>query len=129
MPDLQKAESAKVLIVDDSAFMRNILKDILVSNGFSRIYEAGDGLQAIETFKKYKPDLITMDLILPGPDGLHTLKEILSIDKNARIVMITTVGQDHVIKEAMNLGAKDFVVKPFESSKIIKVVGKVLTSN
>ncbi|MGQ0638876.1 MAG: response regulator, partial [Nitrososphaerota archaeon] len=64
---MEKGDSTKVLIVDDSSFMRNILKDILVSNGFSRIYEAGDGPQAIESFKKHKPDLITMDLIMPGP--------------------------------------------------------------
>lgn len=126
---MEKDDSAKVLIVDDSSFMRNILKDILVSNGFSQIYEAGDGPQAIKSFKKHKPDLITMDLIMPGPDGLQVLKEILTIDKNAKIVMVTTMGQDHVIKQAINLGAKDFVVKPFESSKIVKVVEKVLTSS
>lgn len=128
MRDMQKVEFTKALIVDDSAFMRNILKDILLANGFSCVYEAKDGLEALETFKKYKPDLITMDFIMPGLDGLQALKEILTIDKNAKIIMVTTMGQDRVVKEAMNIGAKDYVIKPFESSKIVKVVERVLTS-
>lgn len=125
---MKKTQSAKALIVDDSAFMRSILKDILLANGFSHIYEAGDGPEAVETFKKYKPDVVTMDFIMPGQDGLQVLKKILAIDESAKIIMVTTVGQDHVVKHAIELGAKDYVVKPFESSKIITVVEKVLTS-
>lgn len=125
---MKKTQSAKALIVDDSAFMRKILKDILLANGFSHIYEAANGQEAVETFKKYKPDVVTMDFIMPGPDGLQVLKEILAIDESAKIVMVTTVGQDHVVKQAIELGATDYVVKPFESSKIIRVVEKVLTS-
>lgn len=125
---MKKTQSAKALIVDDSAFMRSILKDILLANGFSHIYEARDGPEAVETFKKYKPDVVTMDFIMPGQDGLQVLKKILAIDESAKIIMVTTVGQDHVVKQAIELGAKDYVVKPFESSKIITVVEKVLTS-
>lgn len=123
---MQQKRFLKALVVDDAAFMRTVLKDILLENGFSRIYEAKDGREAITVFKKYRPDLVTMDVIMPDTDGLQSTKAILEFDQNAKIVMVTSVGQEHIVKEAIKLGAKNYVVKPFQVSAIKSVIDRIL---
>lgn len=118
--------SAKALVVDDSSFMRTVLKDILLANGLSEIYEARDGKEAIEAYRKYKPDIITMDIIMPGTNGLWAMKTILGIDPKAKIIVVTSIGQENVVEQAMKFGAKDYVKKPFEPTAIAKVVDRLL---
>lgn len=121
--------TAKVLVVDDAAFMRVVLKDILIQNGLaSQIFEASDGVLAVEAYKKNRPDLVTMDVNMPRADGLQALKSILQIDPKAKIIMVTSVEQKHIVQEAMKGGAKDYVVKPFERSKVGMIVNRVLRS-
>lgn len=116
----------RALVVDDAAFMRAVLRDILVSNGISTVYEAKDGAAAVEAFRKYRPDVVTMDIIMPEMDGLQALRAILEIDREARVIMVTSVGQEHVIKQAMTLGAKNYLTKPFEKAAVAKVVMNTL---
>jgi two-component system chemotaxis response regulator CheY len=118
---------AKILVVDDASFMRVVLKDLLVSNGFvSEIYEAGDGLAAVEAYKKFRPDIVTMDVNMPKADGIQALKAIMQFDPKARVIMVTSVEQKHIVQDAMKAGAKDYVVKPFERSSVALVISKVL---
>lgn len=114
------------LVVDDSAFMRGVLRDILASSGFSTIYEAQDGIEAVKIFSKHRPDLVTMDIIMPGPDGLQTTQELLKIDSNAKIVIATSVGQEQTMQEALKIGAKGFLVKPFQASAVKELLRQVL---
>lgn len=121
--------SAKALIVDDAAFMRVVLKDIFVQNGLAaEVYEAGDGVMAFEAYKKYKPDIVTMDVNMPKADGVAALKAIMQFDPKAKVVMVTSLEQKHIVQDAMKYGAKDYVVKPFEKSRVGIVINKVLRS-
>lgn len=121
--------SAKALVVDDAAFMRVVLKDILLQNGLaSEVYEASDGLMAVEAYKKIKPDIVTMDVNMPKADGVAALKAILQIDPRAKVVMVTSVEQKHIVQDAMKHGAKDYVVKPFEKSRVGIVINRILRS-
>ena len=124
---MSEGSAAKILIVDDAAFMRVVLKDILTSNGYSTIYEAGDGASAISSYKMYKPDLLTMDINMPGVDGLQALKTILEINPMAKIIMVTSIEQKHVVQKAIKLGAKDYVTKPFDRANVAAVVSKTLS--
>ena len=123
---MSEENAAKILIVDDAAFMRVVLKDILTTSGYSTIYEAGDGAAAVQSYKIHKPDLVTMDINMPGMDGLQALKSILEINPVAKIVMVTSVEQKHIVQKAIKLGAKDYVAKPFDRTNVSVVVGKVL---
>jgi two-component system chemotaxis response regulator CheY len=125
MPD---RGTTKILVVDDASFMRAVLKDILHANGFTNIYEASDGTLAVDGFRKYKPDIVTMDVNMPNMDGVQALRSILQIDPRAKVIMVTSVEQRHVVQEAMKLGAKDYVVKPFERNMVSTVVNRVLRS-
>jgi len=118
--------AAKILIVDDAAFMRVVLKDILTSNGYSTIYEAGDGTSAITSYKTNKPDLVTMDINMPGIDGLQALKSVLEVNPMAKVIMVTSVEQKHIVQKALKLGAKDYVTKPFDRTNVAAVVSKIL---
>ncbi len=120
--------SAKALVVDDSSFARTILKDILSDMGFSVIYEAKDGKEAVDVFVQQKPDLVTMDIIMPRSDGLQALREIIGIEPHANVIMVSALGQDRVVEEALKLGAKGFVVKPFMPSKIKEIVRMIFRS-
>ena len=123
MPD----GSAKILVVDDASFMRVVLKDILKQNGLaSEIIEAGDGVEAVQKFMQHKPDLVTMDVNMPKADGIQALKGILKIDQGAKVVMVTSVEQKHIVQEAIKSGARDYVVKPFDRSNVPLVLNKVL---
>lgn len=118
----------KVLVVDDAVFMRTILKDVLNSNGFPNIIEAGDGAAAVEAYKKNKPNLVTMDINMPGTDGIAALKSIMAIDPAAKVIMVTSVEQKQIVQDAIKLGAKDYIVKPFDKNMVAAVLNKVLRS-
>lgn len=118
--------SAKVLIVDDAAFMRMMLKDILTKNGYEVIGEAGDGEQAVEMYKELSPDLVTMDITMPEKDGITALKEIKAYDPNAKVIMCSAMGQQAMVLDAIQAGARDFVVKPFQADRVIEAVKKTV---
>jgi len=121
--------NVKFLIVDDASFMRIVLKDILISHGLaSQIYEAGDGLAAVEAYKQFKPDVVTMDINMPKADGVQALQSILRINPGAKVVMVTAVEQKHVVRDAMKAGARDYVVKPFDRANVALVISKVIKS-
>jgi two-component system chemotaxis response regulator CheY len=123
------AGNVKFLIVDDASFMRIVLKDILISHGLaSEIYEAGDGLAAVEAYKQFKPDVVTMDINMPKADGVQALQSILRIDPRAKVVMVTAVEQKHIVRDAMKSGARDYVVKPFDRANVALVISKVIKS-
>jgi len=118
--------STKILVVDDALFMRTILKDILNSNGFTNILEAGDGAAAIDMYRKNKPDITTMDVNMPGTDGMQALKSIMAMDPAAKIIMVTSVEQKQIMQDAIKAGAKDYVVKPFDRAMVSAVLSKVM---
>jgi two-component system chemotaxis response regulator CheY len=116
----------KILIVDDAAFMRMMIKDILTKNGYEVVGEADNGAKAIEKYKELNPDLVIMDITMPEVDGIQAVKEIKKIDNNARIVMCSAMGQQAMVIESIQAGAKDFIVKPFQADRVIEAVKKVL---
>jgi len=120
--------SAKVLVVDDASFMRVVLKDILTANGFQNIIEAADGAAAISAYQQYCPDITTMDINMPVVDGMQALRNILQVNPNAKVIMVTSVEQKHIILEAIKLGARDYIVKPFERNMVATVINRVLRS-
>lgn len=117
---------AKILLVDDAAFMRMMVKDTLTKNGYTDIYEAADGVQAVEKYNEIHPDLVIMDITMPNMDGLAALKAIRTIDANASVVMCSAMGQEAMVIEAIKSGAKDFIVKPFKPDRILKTVTTIL---
>lgn len=116
----------RVLIVDDAAFMRMMLKDILTKNGYQIAGEAPNGLKAVELYKLEKPDVVTMDITMPEMDGIQALKEIKAVDPNARVIMCSAMGQQAMVMEAIKSGAKDFIVKPFQPERVLESLKKVL---
>jgi two-component system, chemotaxis family, chemotaxis protein CheY len=117
---------ARVLVVDDAAFMRKMVSDALAKGGHEVVGEAGNGVEAIQRFQELKPDLMTLDITMPEKDGLAALAEIVAADPSARVVMCSALGQESKVLEAIKLGAKDFVVKPFQPARVIEAVGKAL---
>jgi len=117
---------AKVLIADDSAFMRKILINTLKKIGHTDIVEASDGEESVNKFKTDKPDLVLLDIIMEKKDGIEVLKEVKTANKDAKVIMVSAVGQEQMVKEAMSLGANDFIVKPFNSAKVEETIKKVL---
>jgi len=120
---------AKILIVDDAIFMRKMLSDILVKDGHEIAGEAENPKEAINLYKKIKPDVVTMDIIMPEIDGIDAnkaIKEIISFDPNARILMVSAMGQQETVVEAIQAGAKDFIVKPFQPSNVTSAVKRLL---
>lgn len=120
------ATSKRVLIVDDSAFMRDIIKDIFAAGGFAVAGEAGNGVEAVEKFRELKPDLVTMDLVMPYRNGIDATREILRTDAKALVVMCSALGQETMVMEAIEAGAVDFIVKPPRAEDVLAVVKKVL---
>ncbi|NLM96998.1 MAG: response regulator [Halanaerobiaceae bacterium] len=116
----------RILIVDDSAFMRRTLRKILEKAGFEVIGEAADGGTAIEKYKELKPDVVTMDITMPGINGIETVKNILAINDKARIIMCSAIGQQGIIIEALQAGAKEYLIKPFRESLVIETINKVM---
>ncbi len=118
--------SKGILIVDDASFMRMMIKDILTKNGFEVVDEAENGAKAIEKYEELKPDLVIMDITMPEVDGIEAVKEIKKIDSNANIVMCSAMGQQAMVIEAIQAGAKDFIVKPFQADRVLEAVKKAL---
>ena len=116
----------KILIVDDAAFMRMMLRDICVSEGYKVVGEAGNGVQGIEMYKEKTPDLVTLDITMPEMDGLLALKEIKKIDPNAKVIMCSAMGQQAMVIEAIQSGALDFIVKPFDKDRVKETLAKNL---
>ncbi|QMV40160.1 response regulator [Cohnella cholangitidis] len=116
----------RILIVDDAAFMRMMIRDILTKNGYEVVGEAQDGAQAIEKYKEFNPDLITMDITMPEMDGITALKEIRKLDSNAKVIMCSAMGQQAMVIDAIQAGAKDFIVKPFQADRVIEAIKKTL---
>ena len=117
---------AKVLLVDDAAFMRMVVKDTLTKNGFTDLYEAADGVEAVEKYKEVQPDLVIMDITMPNMDGLEALKTIKAQYPDAKIIMCSAMGQEAMVVEAIKSGAKDFTVKPFKPDRILKAGQQIL---
>ncbi len=118
--------SAKILIVDDAAFMRMMIKNILVKEGYEVVGEAENGAQAVEKYKELNPDLVTMDITMPEMDGISAVKEIMKINSGAKVVMCSAMGQQAMVIDAIQAGAKDFIVKPFQADRVIEAISKVL---
>lgn len=117
---------AKILIVDDNAFMRNTIKGVLTQAGFEIAGEASDGVEAVSSYSSAKPDLVTMDITMPNMDGVEALKELLKQDPTAKVVMVSAMGQESLVVEAVTAGAVDFVVKPFEADRVVDAINKAL---
>jgi two-component system chemotaxis response regulator CheY len=114
------------LIVDDALFMRMMIKDILRNAGVEVVGEAENGAEAVTMYDKLRPDLVTMDIVMPEMDGIEAVKQILKGDPAARVIMCSAMGQQPLVVEALEAGAKDFIVKPFQPSKVIETVNKTL---
>jgi two-component system, chemotaxis family, chemotaxis protein CheY len=117
---------ARILVVDDAAFMRMMLKNIILELGHEVVGEAGNGQQALAMFQELQPDLVTMDITMPDMDGIAAVKEIRAVDPNAKIIMVSAMGQQALVLEAIQSGAKDFIVKPFEKERIRDAIQRVL---
>lgn len=117
---------ARVLIVDDAAFMRKLLTDALTSGGHEVVGEAGNGVEAVARWQELRPELTTLDITMPEKDGLAALAEIMAIDPSAKVIMCSALGQEGKVLEAVKLGAKDFVVKPFQPPRVLEAVEKAL---
>ncbi len=115
----------KVLIVDDAAFMRMLLKDIITKAGYEVVGEASNGAEAIEKYKELKPDIVTMDITMPEMNGIEATKGILKIDPNANVIMCSAMGQQMMVVEAIQAGAKDFIVKPFQQGRVVEALSKI----
>ena len=117
---------ARVLVVDDAAFMRKVVTDALAAGGHDVIGQAGNGAEAVEQFAALRPELTTLDITMPDKDGLEALSEIMTIDPEAKVLMCSALGQESKVIESIKLGAKDFVVKPFQPERLLEAVGKAL---
>ena len=117
---------AKILVVDDAAFMRKVIKDTLNKAGYTDVHEAVDGANAVEQYKALKPDLVLMDITMPNMDGLEALKAIRAADSSANVVMCSAMGQETMVIDAIRSGAKDFIVKPFKGERVLKTVTSIV---
>jgi two-component system, chemotaxis family, chemotaxis protein CheY len=117
---------ARVLVVDDAAFMRKMVTDALSGGGHEIVGEAANGAEAVERFQELRPDVMTLDITMPEKDGLAALKEIIAVDPGAKVVMCSALGQESKVLESIKLGAKDFVVKPFQADRVLSAIEKAL---
>jgi|SRR5271156_954149 len=117
---------ARVLVVDDAMFMRKVVTDALRSGGHEVIGEAANGQEAVSCFKTLRPDVMTMDITMPEMDGIAALREIIALDPSARIVMCSAIGQETKVLEAVKAGAKDFIVKPFQTERVLTAIDKAM---
>ena len=116
----------RVMVVDDALFMRNILKDIFVRHGYEVVAEAENGDTALQLYQESNPDLVTMDIVMPKKSGIEALQEIMAADPEAHVVMVSALGQDTLVLEAVEAGARDFIVKPFKEDKVLETVRRVV---
>jgi len=115
----------RVLIVDDAIFMRKMISDILVENGMEIAGEADTGAKAIEKYAELRPDLVTMDIIMPEMNGIDAVRKIMESDSQAKVVMCSALGQQALVQEAIAAGAKDFLIKPFNAARVVEVIAKM----
>lgn len=115
-----------ILICDDAAFMRMMIKDILTKNGYEVVAEAANGVQAVELYKTHQPDLVTMDITMPEMDGIEAVKQIKAVNPGAKIVMCSAMGQQSMVMDAIKAGANDFIVKPFQADRVLEAVKKII---
>ncbi len=118
----------KILIVDDTLFMRTLLKNVLFNGGHTVIGEAADGLEGVAKYKELKPDLVTMDVVMPKMNGIESLKAIREFDPAAKVVMCTAVGQEQMVKLAIKSGAKGYIIKPFQAPKVLEEINNVMSA-
>lgn len=118
----------RILVVDDAAFMRMMIKDILGKNGYEVVGEAADGAEAIEKYKELSPDLVTLDITMPEMDGITALKGIKSVDAKAKVIMCSAMGQQGMVLDAIQAGAKDFIVKPFQADRVLEAIKNTLNA-
>ncbi len=115
----------RIMVVDDALFMRNMLKDIFVRAGYDVVAEAENGEAALELYQETKPDLVTMDIVMPKKGGIEALQEIMASDPDACVVMVSALGQDSLVLESVESGAKDFIVKPFKEDNVLAIVRRI----
>ncbi len=115
----------RVMVVDDALFMRNMIKDIFARAGYEVVAEAENGELALQLYQETKPDLVTMDIVMPKKSGIEALQEIMAADPGACVVMVSALGQDSLVLEAVESGAKDFIVKPFKEDKVLEIVKRI----
>ena len=118
---------AEVLIADDSKYLRLMIRKILKKHGHTIVAEAETGLGAIEQYRQKLPDVVTMDVVMPRMNGLLAIKEIMQMDPKARIIVVTALGHEHLVRQALNIGAKDFIIKPFKVDQLVRAVEGVLS--
>lgn len=116
----------KVLVVDDATFMRIKLKDILEKNGYEVVGEAANGIEAVDQYKELNPDIVTLDITMPEMDGIEALKQIKAHDTDASVLMCSAMGQQSMVMDAIRAGALDFIVKPFDTERVIKALDKIV---
>jgi two-component system chemotaxis response regulator CheY len=116
----------RVLIADDASFMRQMIRDIIEPEGFEVVGEASDGVEVIEKFKELHPDMVMMDIVMPKCSGIDSVKGIIAMDPTARVVMCSALGQESLVMEAIEAGAKDFIVKPFKPETVVSTLKKAL---
>ena len=117
---------AKILIVDDAAFMRMMIKEILTKNGYEVVAEAANGVEAVELYKSHQPDLVTMDITMPEMDGIEAVKQIKAVNPAAKVIMCSAMGQQSMVMDAIKAGANDFIVKPFQADRVLEAVKKIV---
>ena len=117
---------AKILIVDDAAFMRMMIKDILTKNGYEVVAEVANGVEAVELYKSHQPDLVTMDITMPEMDGIEAVKQIKAVNPAAKVIMCSAMGQQSMVMDAIKAGANDFIVKPFQADRVLEAVKKIV---
>lgn len=116
----------RLLIVDDALIIREMIKDVVVADGWSVVAEGSDGNQAVELYREHRPDVVTLDLVMPEYDGLHALREIMASDPAARVLVVSAIDQSDVLKQAIRIGAADFIVKPFDNDRLRTALGQLL---
>lgn len=117
---------ARVLVADDASFMREMIREIIEGDDFEVIAEAADGIEAVEAFEEHRPDLVTMDIVMPRRSGIESVKEIIGVDPGAHIVMCSALGQEALVMEALKAGACDFIVKPFKPDAVLQTLRKAV---
>jgi len=117
----------RILIVDDAAFMRMMIKDIVTKNGYEVVGEGQNGIEALALYQQFKPDIVTMDITMPEKDGISAVKDIMAVDPKAKVIMCSAMGQQSLVMDAIKAGARDFLVKPFKPDRVIEAIDKVLS--
>ena len=123
---MREQSLSTILVVDDASFMRVLIRQILARRGYTDIIEAGNGLIAVELYKKHKPELSLLDITMPEMDGITALAEIIAYDEKAKVIMCSAIAQDNMVQQALKAGALDFVIKPFRPEELLRVVSKYL---